>query len=96
MAGNCRPVGMHLILSICYQYWDNFIGGLNVSKAVSAFILTVIMGLIGIYLGAFLNLEGYLGIIFSIATMGAFIISAIEKAHMKWVYLGCSIYIIWI
>ncbi len=53
------------------------------NKAASAFILTVIMGLIGIYLGAMLNLEGYLGIIFAIATMGAYIISLIEKSQKR-------------
>lgn len=48
-------------------------------KAITAFILTVIMGMFGIYLGAYLNLEGYLGSVFAIATMGAFIISSMEE-----------------
>ena len=41
-------------------------------------ILTIIAGLVGIYLGAALNLEGYLGVVFTIAVMGYFIIQAIE------------------
>lgn len=41
-------------------------------------ILTIIAGLVGIYLGAALNLEGYLGVVFAIAVMGYFIIQAIE------------------
>ena len=48
-------------------------------KSITAFVLTIIMGLFGLYIGAFLNLEGYLGVILSIATMGACIISSIEK-----------------
>ena len=44
-----------------------------------ALILTIIAGLVGIYLGAAINLEGYLGVILSIAVMGAFIIRAIEN-----------------
>ena len=47
-------------------------------KSVLALILTIVAGLIGIYLGAAINLEGYLGIIFAIAVMGSFVISAIE------------------
>jgi hypothetical protein len=46
-------------------------------------IITFIAGFIGIYIGASLNLEGYLGIIISISTMGYFIISAIEEMHNK-------------
>lgn len=53
------------------------------SNATIAFILTVIMGVIGIFLGAFLGLQGYLGSIFAIATMGAFIISTIERTKKK-------------
>lgn len=45
---------------------------------VRALILTIIAGLVGIYLGAAINLEGYLGIVFSVAVMGYFIIQAIE------------------
>jgi len=53
------------------------------NKSVKALILIFISGFIGIYLGAFLNLEGYLGVILSVATMGYFIISAIEDIHIK-------------
>ena len=48
-------------------------------KIVLAIIATIVFGYIGIIIGAMLNLEGYLGIIFSIATMGAFILHAIEN-----------------
>ncbi len=41
-------------------------------------IWTIVAGLIGIYLGAAIDLEGYLGIILAIAVMGFFIIRAIE------------------
>jgi len=47
-------------------------------KSMLGLILTVVVGLIGIYLGAAMNLEGYLGIILAIAIMGFFIIRAIE------------------
>lgn len=52
-------------------------------KSIKALIVTFISGFIGIYLGAFLNLEGYLGVILSIATMEYFIISAIEDMHNR-------------
>lgn len=50
-------------------------------KSIKALITIFIVGYIGIYLGAIINLEGYLGIILSIATMGYFIISAIEDMN---------------
>ena len=37
------------------------------SKEVKAVIITVLAGIIGLYLGASINLEGYLGLIFAIA-----------------------------
>ncbi|MCY6372597.1 hypothetical protein [Clostridium ganghwense] len=52
-------------------------------KSIKALIITFIAGAIGIYLGAAIELEGYLGVILSIATMGYFIISAIEDMHNK-------------
>lgn len=48
-------------------------------KIVIAVITTVILGYVGFIIGGMLNLEGYLGVIFSIATMGAFILHAIES-----------------
>lgn len=48
-------------------------------KAFTAFIVTIFIGVFGIYLGAILNLEGYLGIILAIATIGSYIVSSIEK-----------------
>lgn len=44
-----------------------------------AVILTIVAGYIGFILGAILNLEGYLGIVFAIAVMGYFVMDAIEK-----------------
>ena len=49
------------------------------SNATIAFIVTIIMGVVGVFLGANFGLQGYLGTTFAVATMGAFIISAIEK-----------------
>lgn len=40
---------------------------------------TILFGYLGLIIGAMLNLEGYLGVIFSIATMGAFILHSIES-----------------
>jgi len=48
-------------------------------KIVIAIIVTIVFGYVGIIIGAMLNLEGYLGVIFSIVTMGAFILHAIEN-----------------
>ncbi|MEE0964639.1 MAG: hypothetical protein U0L73_10585 [Ruminococcus bromii] len=53
-------------------------------KIAVAIIATILLGYVGIIIGAMLNLEGYLGIIFSIATMGAFILHSIERKK----YLG--------
>ena len=53
------------------------------SKAIAAFILTAIIGIIGLILGLFINFGGDLGVILSIATMGALIISTIERNHTK-------------
>ncbi len=47
-------------------------------KSMLGFIWMIVAGLFGICLGAAINLEGYLGIIFEIAVMGFFIIRAIE------------------
>ena len=44
-----------------------------------AVIVTIVAGYIGFILGAALNLEGYLGIVFAIASMGYFILDAIDK-----------------
>ncbi|HJJ65764.1 MAG TPA: hypothetical protein O0X48_05615 [Methanocorpusculum sp.] len=41
--------------------------------------VTLIAGVLGIYGGAMLNLEGYLGAVCAIAVAGAFIVDAIEK-----------------
>lgn len=52
--------------------------------AIIAFIVTVIVGIIGLFLDIFLNTQGCFCIILSISTMGAFIISAIEKTRTKY------------
>ena len=48
-------------------------------KIIIAIIVTILFGYLGFIIGAMLSLEGYLGIIFSIATMGAFILHSIES-----------------
>ena len=48
-------------------------------RKVIAVILTIVAGYIGFILGAILNLEGYLGIVFAIAVMGYFVMDALEK-----------------
>ncbi|MBQ5573257.1 MAG: hypothetical protein IIU69_03135 [Bacteroidaceae bacterium] len=48
-------------------------------KKVLLFISTIIAAYIGFIIGAALNLEGYLGIVFAIAVVGIFILDAIEK-----------------
>lgn len=48
------------------------------NRAILSVIQTIIFGLAGIYLGAALNLDGYLGIIIAIAVTGFHIIRAIE------------------
>ena len=48
-------------------------------RKVVAVILTIVAGYIGFILGAILNLEGYLGIVFAIAVMGYFVMDALEK-----------------
>lgn len=48
-------------------------------RKVVAVISTIVAGYIGFILGAILNLEGYLGIVFAIAVMGYFVMDAIEK-----------------
>jgi hypothetical protein len=49
------------------------------SKEIKAVIITVLAGIIGLYLGASINLEGYLGLIFAIAAATGFIISVINR-----------------
>ena len=51
---------------------------INMRKGL-ALVLTIITGYIGFILGAALNLEGYLGVVFAIAVMGYFILDTIEK-----------------
>lgn len=48
-------------------------------KKVLAVVLTIVAVYIGFILGAALNLEGYLGIVFAIAVMGYFVLDAIEQ-----------------
>ena len=48
-------------------------------RIIIAILVTILMGYIGILIGVMFNLEGYLGIIFAIATMGAFILHAIDS-----------------
>ncbi len=62
-------------------YCGQWKGAENMKKIITAVAVTLIMGYIGIYIGAMMNLEGYLGVIFSIASMGAFILHSIEKIN---------------
>lgn len=48
-------------------------------KIALAVIATIVAGYLGFIIGAALNLEGYLGIVFAIATMGAFMLHSIES-----------------
>ena len=48
-------------------------------KKVIMFIVTVVAAYIGFIIGAALNLEGYLGIVFAIAVVGVYLLDAIEK-----------------
>jgi len=48
-------------------------------KILIAIITTIVSGYIGFILGAMINLEGYLGIVFSIATMGGFILHSMDN-----------------
>ena len=53
----------------------------DMSRPVHALTSTAAAVFAGIYIGAAFNLEGYLGIILSIATLGFFIIQAIEDKN---------------
>lgn len=54
------------------------------NRRIKEFSITSVMGLIGLFIGAALDMSGFIGIILSIATMGTFIISAIEgNQHTK-------------
>lgn len=48
-------------------------------KKVWALVLTILAGILGLYIGAMLNAEGYFGSVFAIAVMGYFVIDAIEQ-----------------
>ena len=48
-------------------------------KKVIMFITTVVAAYIGFIIGAALNLEGYLGVVFAIAVVGIYLLDAIEK-----------------
>lgn len=50
-------------------------------KKVQALIVTILAGTLGIYIGAMLNAEGYLGSVFAIAVMGYYVIDAIERKN---------------
>jgi len=47
-------------------------------RSTTALILTIVFGIAGVFLGAMMNAEGYIGNIIAIAVMGFFIIRAIE------------------
>ena len=51
---------------------------ISMKKVLVPIIVTVIAGYVGIIIGASINVEGYLGNVFAIASMGGFILKAIE------------------
>jgi hypothetical protein len=53
------------------------------SKTMVSVVVTILSGIIGIYLGATINLEGYLGLVFAIATATGFIIQAIKQNNKR-------------
>lgn len=58
------------------------IGGIALKKydcAASALVWTILAGVAGVYLGAMLGLEGWLGVIFAIAVAAWHIVKAIEE-----------------
>lgn len=48
-------------------------------KKWKEFLITMLVAFFGLMIGAAMNLGGWLGVIVTIATMGAFILEAIEK-----------------
>ena len=53
------------------------------SKTKVSVVVTILAGIIGIYLGATINLEGYLGLVFAIAAATGFIVQAIEQNNER-------------
>lgn len=53
------------------------------SKTIVSVVVTILVGIIGIYLGAAINLEGYLGLVFAIAAATGFIVSAINRNNKR-------------
>lgn len=53
------------------------------SKAQIAFLATIIIGIIGVLVGLSFGISSNVGVIFAIATMGAFIISEIKGLSRK-------------
>ena len=48
-------------------------------KVLIPVVVTIIAGYLGVAIGGRMNMEGYLGNIFAIASMGGFILKAIEE-----------------
>jgi hypothetical protein len=48
-------------------------------KTIVLVVVTILAGIIGIYLGAAINLEGYLGLVFAIAMATGFIVQAMNR-----------------
>ena len=48
-------------------------------KVLIPVVVTIIAGYLGVAIGDRMNMEGYLGNIFAIASMGGFILKAIEE-----------------
>ena len=52
---------------------------MKMRRSTLAFIAAVTAGLTGLFLGAAINAEGYIGVILTVAVMGFFIIRTIEE-----------------
>lgn len=48
------------------------------NKSTKAAVITAAFGIVGIYLGSALNMEGYLGIVFAVAAAACCIVDAVE------------------
>lgn len=76
------PAAVDISGRLWYHVVSYIVGGIALKKydcAASALVWTILAGVAGIYLGALLNLEGYLGVIFAIAVAAWHIVKAIEE-----------------
>lgn len=48
---------------------------------ITATVIVLLAGICGIFIGAFLNMSGFLGVVFSIALTCGFVVQAIKDKH---------------